>query len=171
MGYCIPGMLWPNEQGWLFDTLKHSRSHCEVGTYCGRSLFVTCAGFIDPCVVLAVDAGVDYTAIGGEWVDSVLQATIRKIHAETKAMVRRVSLNSVDAARGNKQRFDSVFIDGCHEYAECKADIELWSTFLKPGGIICGHDYWPVHSGVMDAVNETGPFEVVSGTRIWYRRS
>jgi predicted O-methyltransferase YrrM len=170
VGYCIPGMLWPSEQGWLYDNLKRSKSHCEVGTYCGKSLFVTCAGFMLQCNVVSVDQGGDYTAIGGKWVADVLASTIDAIHANTRALVHRVMTNSIDAARANTQYFDSVFIDACHDYAECKADIEAWSNFVKPGGIVCGHDYWAKDTGVMDAVNETGEFNVASGTRIWWRR-
>jgi hypothetical protein len=62
-----------------------------------------------------------------------------------------------------------LFLDGCHEYAECKADIEIWTMLIRPGGILAGHDYWPNHWGVMEAVQETGTFEVVPDTRIWFR--
>ena len=66
--------------------------------------------------------------------------------------------------------FDSVFIDGSHDYDSVKQDIENWSRLIKPGGIISGHDYWSSHGGVMDAVNYTGEFKTVPRTRIWYRR-
>lgn len=36
---------------------------------------------------------------------------------------------------------DFVFIDADHSYEGCKADIETWSKKVKPGGLICGHDY------------------------------
>ena len=168
--YAIPGMLWPSEQGWLYDTLSSSRAHCEVGMYAGKSLFATTAGMTGPCRVIAVDSFSGSGAIGRDWLLSVARSTIAQIHARTEASVNLVEANSIDAARNNKARFDSVWIDACHEYAECKADIEAWSHFVKPGGIICGHDYWAQDPGVMDAVNDTGEFRVVSGTRIWWRR-
>ena len=111
--------------------------------------------------------------IGVPWVRTVLDATIQEIRNRTEGRIA-VSLipkNSIDAARAYKgPKLCSVFIDGCHHYAECKADIEAWSAHVKRGGLVCGHDYWPKHEGVMEAVNETGPFEVATGTRIWFRR-
>jgi hypothetical protein len=108
------------------------------------------------------------------WGQAVQHATIDLL--PDHVWVNNFAMHSIDAARecqrlGNK--FDSVFIDADHNYAECKADIQAWQALLKPGGLICGHDYWPVHIGVMDAVNEIfeGRHSVVPGTRIWFFRS
>lgn len=50
---------------------------------------------------------------------------------------------------------DLVFIDGDHTYTQVKADIQSWLPHIKPGGILCGHDYgfevWP---GVKQAFDE-----------------
>ncbi len=52
---------------------------------------------------------------------------------------------------------DFAFIDADHSYEGCKTDIEVWYPKLKPGGILCGHDYdrpkWP-KEGVKRAVQE-----------------
>lgn len=168
--YQIPGMLWPSEQGWLYDMMAGSKSHCEVGVYAGKSLFASTAGMRSTCKVVAVDSFVGAGPMSRDWLLEVTQATIAQIHARTNARVTLVKRGSIDAARDNKVLFDSVWIDACHEYAECKADIETWSAFVKPSGFICGHDYWARDAGVMDAVNETGEFSVPSGTRIWWRR-
>lgn len=54
---------------------------------------------------------------------------------------------------------DFVFIDGDHEYNVVKQDLEIWSSKIKNGGIISGHDYtWEkdkgTKRGVCLAVNE-----------------
>lgn len=36
---------------------------------------------------------------------------------------------------------DMIYIDGDHEYAGCKSDLELAFRKCKSGGWICGHDY------------------------------
>ena len=36
---------------------------------------------------------------------------------------------------------DFCYIDADHRYEAVKQDIELWLPKVKPGGIICGHDY------------------------------
>lgn len=52
---------------------------------------------------------------------------------------------------------DFVFIDADHGYEGCKRDIEAWVNKVKPGGLLCGHDYentdFPKF-GVTKAVNE-----------------
>lgn len=169
--YNVPGQTWPIELGWLYDTIQFSSSHVEIGTFCGRSLLASCGGITKNASVVCVDNNTLY--LDKEWLASVLSATIKLLPPNINLTF--LEMYSIDAYRkcyNDKMRFDSVFIDGCHEYAECKADIESWLTLLNPGGIICGHDYWPNHWGVMDAVNEVfaGKHSVFSGSRIWYYR-
>jgi precorrin-6B methylase 2 len=61
---------------------------------------------------------------------------------------------------------DLVFIDGDHTYSQVQKDIRLWLPHIKPGGILCGHDYgfenWP---GVKQAFDEEmAEFERISIT-------
>lgn len=79
--------------------------------------------------------------------------------------------NSTDALRQmfiDGVKVDTIYIDACHEYAECRADIEH-ARALQDNGIIFGHDYSPRDPGVMDAVNECfSNFKTIEGTRFWY---
>ena len=53
-----------------------------------------------------------------------------------------VRLSSKDAAKTFEDRqFDFVFIDADHSYEGCQEDIEVWKDKVKPGGLLCGHDY------------------------------
>lgn len=165
----MPGQTWPVELGWLYDTISKSKSHAEIGTYCGRSLLASCAGMVEGSLVVSVDDGSEWKV--QEWTQAVLNATAKQLPSGVHCS--QLKMHSIDAARYCKLQgltFDSVFIDGCHEYAECKADIQAWRALLKDDGLICGHDYWPVHIGVMDAVNEVfqGRHQFVPGTRIWW---
>jgi cephalosporin hydroxylase len=108
-----------------------------------------------------------------DWVDAVQCATRKLLPSNIR--INRIPLHSIDAARQCRRtshKFDSVFIDADHNYAECRADIEAWRALLNAGGLICGHDYWTQDVGVMDAVNEVfeGKHQVVAGTRIWWYR-
>lgn len=38
-------------------------------------------------------------------------------------------------------RFDFVYLDGNHEEPYVTQDINLWWNLLKPGGVLCGHDF------------------------------
>jgi hypothetical protein len=56
-----------------------------------------------------------------------------------------------------REELDLVFIDADHTYEGCREDIEAWSSKLKRGGWIGGHDYgnsWGGHWGVKQAADE-----------------
>jgi predicted O-methyltransferase YrrM len=164
--YQVPGQMWPVELGWLYDTFSKSRSHAEIGTYCGRSLLASCAGMHPSSRAVSVDDGSQWQ--NPKWVEQIQAATINLLNVT----VTQIRCRSIHAARECQlfgRTFDSIFIDADHHYAECRADIEAWMPLLKPGGIICGHDYWTQDVGVMEAVNEVfeGRHSVVPGTRIW----
>ena len=177
--YLIPGWMWPKELGWLYRTFGSSSAHLEVGCFCGKSLFVTaCAMGRDkipnPPLCIAVDS-LDYSALGRAWETAVLKATLEEIQRRSRVNVQwwpMTSISAMQQAREQCLRFDSIFIDGDHRRAETTADIGGWLPFLRPGGIIAGHDYGPRYPGVMDAVNEIFPdgIEVVPDSRIWWKR-
>ncbi|MCA9059326.1 MAG: class I SAM-dependent methyltransferase [Planctomycetaceae bacterium] len=120
-------------------------------------MLATCLGMQKRrSTVISVDANVP-SPIGQGWVAGVRQQTIDQFHKVTSVSVEVLESLSVDAARLCRSRglvFDWAFIDADHNYAECRADIEVWSALIRRGGIIAGHDYWPVDAGVMDAVHE-----------------
>lgn len=77
------------------------------------------------------------------------------------AAVRRhvVHNTSVVAAEGCEDgSLDFVFIDAEHSYDSVKSDISAWLPKLKPGGLLCGHDYangeYPFGAEVKRAVDE-----------------
>lgn len=175
--YLVPGWMWPTELGWLYDTAVGRTDYLEVGSFCGKSLLTVCGGMSTKRGrknALAVDPG-GFSALGGPWTDAVLAATITEISKSgliSPELWRMLSVDAMRACHARGRTFDFIFIDGCHAYAEVKADIEGWLPFLRQGGVMSGHDYWPRNVGVMEAVEETlpGKVEVVSGTRIWMTR-
>lgn len=91
-------------------------------------------------------------------------------------------LSSLEAAPAMQDgSLDFVFIDANHEYEHVKADIEAWLPKVRPGGVLCGHDYsdgplpggdgevW--FPGVKKAVDEKFGDRVnkpVSGSSVWW---
>jgi hypothetical protein len=57
-----------------------------------------------------------------------------------------------------EQKYDLIFIDGCHLYTHIKNDIDVLWPAVKDGGILCGHDYegipWDERFIEQDYVNE-----------------
>jgi predicted O-methyltransferase YrrM len=57
-------------------------------------------------------------------------------------VIRPLVLPSVSAARLFPDRsLDLVFIDGNHGYTAVRADLAAWRPKVRPGGLLCGHDY------------------------------
>ena len=48
---------------------------------------------------------------------------------------------------------DFCYIDANHRYFEVAQDIRAWRPKVRPGGIICGHDYFS-HGSVKKAVDD-----------------
>ena len=175
--YPIPGQTWPSELCWLYDNLGgDNKIHVEVGVYCGRSLFTSCAS-MTRSRVYAVDlwsVGDDEVHPERQWVESVRSATIEAIVKLTSNTVVSAGIGSLAMSKSVSAtvgKVDSVFIDADHNYESIYGDIEAWMPLVKPGGLICGHDYSTQFPGVMDAVNYLVPnFEVVPKTRIWFAR-
>jgi hypothetical protein len=173
--YLIPGWMWPAELGWLYDTFGESKTHVEIGSFCGRSLWASCAG-MERAVVWSVDSFAENadSVPDAIWLRSVADATSEAIQRQGIDLraIRRGSIEQARELYRQGVRLDSIFLDGCHELAEVSADISEWLPLLRPGGIMAGHDYSPRNPGVMDAVNDAFPgrFQVAEATRIWHVR-
>lgn len=171
--YIIPGQTWPSELTWLFYAVGlRSTKHAEIGAWCGRSLIPVAAGmqFNDGGTIYAVD-NFELTPEHDDnpnWVRSVLESTIQ----ECKRLFPDVSIELIETdsilAPSKVENLDTCFIDAGHHYSDLAGDIQFWRSRINPEGLLCGHDYWEVHPGVMDAVNEFVPdFSVAPKTRIW----
>jgi predicted O-methyltransferase YrrM len=70
--------------------------------------------------------------------------------------------------------YDFIFIDGEHEYGQCKRDILNYRKFIKSGGIIAGHNFETharaAHPGVAKAVIEifADNFKLTKTDCVWY---
>ena len=62
---------------------------------------------------------------------------------------------SMDAARMiPNNSLDFVYIDSNHSFDYAMEDLITWSRKVRPGGIVCGDDYYPMEKGgVVEAVD------------------
>lgn len=64
---------------------------------------------------------------------------------------------------------DFVFIDAEHTYEGVRDDIAAWRPKIRPGGLLCGHDYKaPRWAGVVRAVNEAVPNVQKGHDNVWW---
>lgn len=54
-----------------------------------------------------------------------------------------IKKRSAEAAPDFKHSsLDFAYIDGNHDYAFVMQDMDLWYPRIKPGGVLCGHDFY-----------------------------
>lgn len=145
---------WMNELElmWLSRTassLKPGAVWLEVGTWMGRSW--SCAALSLPAdsTIIAVDTFLGENAEPLQWVREHGSAMSRFMQTHEVVREKRpdllsqiLAVRSTEAARLVPDGLcDVVFIDGDHRTEFVKSDIKAWRPKLKPGGILCGHDF------------------------------
>ncbi len=176
-----PGFMEPRELVWLASQAKQHELIVEFGSFLGRStraLADNTAGR-----VYALD---DWAGLRDqEWEPAVLKQLTEdfeknmhigfclhlKDHIDSGKVIpitvnhSNPELLPEEWLDGNKP--DMIFIDGDHKYESIKRDLVTSQKRLRPGGLLCGHDFnWP---GVKKAVEEElTDFQIAPGTSIWY---
>lgn len=173
----------PEHPGWSTDILPFldfiadrvpaDGLYVEVGVFLGRSLRFMGSRRPDLRLV-AVDPWADGESQGytgpGEHRDFV-EAHGGLYNAYRELMWRycpSVAERVVDI-RGTSADYigpiaDLVFIDGAHDYESVKADIAHMRKWVRPGGIIAGHDYNPEWQAERDGPDD-GRAGVIMATR------
>lgn len=160
---------------WLHAQGATRQKIIEVGSWKGRS---TCALAAHGATVYAVDTweGVPHDPATQEnWYPEAAaspEAVYREFIENTiglKVDVFRMSSHAAAALLmvGYGPVFDMVFIDADHAYDAVRDDILNYRPLLKPGGLLCGHDYIPACSGVVQAVTELVPDATIGPDSIW----
>lgn len=134
------------------------REGTEVGVWLGRNSRVLLNQF--PELVLNLVDCYD---------DKLLEPALQSRFGAGKAerIAHRILRDYEDRCRWFKQQSikaakrvqdasqDFVFIDANHDYESVRDDIEAWMTKVRPGGLLCGHDYNSVYfEGCVRAVDE-----------------
>jgi predicted O-methyltransferase YrrM len=173
------------ERGFLFQLasdLPSGANVVEIGSWMGASTCFLAAGMKGPEARLrAVDnfAGLSTCGEDAAWYGRHFRrmgrtSTLEIFRENTRALgfsgrVEPVVSDSLAAAgtlASLRGTVDLVFIDGDHAYEACRADIEAWTPFVRPGGVIAFHDFGSRASGVTQAIFEAikaGRFATIVG--------
>lgn len=122
---------------------QNARTMMEIGTANGGTLFTACRLVKEDALIISLD--LPSGAFGGgypEWKMPIYSSFARKnqqIHLLRADSHTNESLNEVKKILGNRQ-LDYLFIDGDHTYKGVKQDFEMYSPFVRKGGIIAFHD-------------------------------
>lgn len=127
---------------WLAQKAQAHSRIVEIGSWLGRSTLALADHTAGK--VWAVDT---WRATGelevlqkdhpGDW---IYEGFLKNLQGRNNVVpVRMTSLEASRALSGLK--YDMIFIDGSHDYASVKEDIEAWRPLLQSGGLLCGHDF------------------------------
>jgi hypothetical protein len=154
----VPGWMSERELLWLASHAMECTTIVEFGSFYGRSM----RAMADNCPdgrLWAVDPWSGFYATNeGDNLNTVNTYVYPDF---CKFLSDHIQSGRVVPHRGFSYSFklpyqvDMVFIDGDHRYDIVHKDIDKAIELVKPGGLICGHDYGhPMWYGVKDAVNE-----------------
>lgn len=174
------GFMSEAELTWLAEKSLDKNVVIEVGSWHGRS--TRALGDNAMGIVYAVDTWDGSANERDTWHQSArsmdgdhafyefMQNNIDLVSRGKIVPVRMSSKNASDFFRRNGIIADMIFIDADHTYEGVVSDIKSWMPLLKPGGLLCGHDY--VHSDhmkVIEAVDDVlGKVGVAPNTSIWH---
>lgn len=175
----IVGWMETEELLWIIRTassLKHGAAMVEIGAWCGRSTMAAGLALPQSSSLHVVDPmlsgyGANHLQKGDSAPEhlKITLSFLKKLRPDLD--VRLYVGNSKQAAPHLPRAVDVLFIDGDHSYDWVKHDCLLANEVVKPGGLICGHDYGNrTDPGVAKAVDEIygDDIRIAQGTSIWY---
>lgn len=178
----IEGWMSVKELGWLAQSAAVRHVIIEVGSWKGRSTKALAMGTRG--YVIAVDhwkgSENERTQSHKEAVDNgpdsvfgIFQKNLADELRLGKVIPLRVSSEEAPASlpkilRGLKA--DLIFIDAEHTYEALLRDIKTFTPFVKPGGVLCGHDYSTAFPGVMKAVDDSFGKDKTQYDSIWIKQ-
>ncbi len=162
----LDGWLGDNEALGLYSVahkLGRNAIVVEIGSWQGKSTYCIAKGLrngkvyaIDP---FNADAGQD---VGSEEEYKMKKGSNDLLESFTKNMKELNVMEKIEVKKGYSHDFSTdftainfLFIDGDHSIAGCKADFELYSDKIIPGGFIAFHDFY-------EQRNELGPTYVIN---------
>jgi len=161
---------WTNEEElrWLAEqaqALQTGSKLVEIGVFKGRSSRAILDALPNQSTLFGIDRHVDYeddevrkVMAGTPW-ETVREEMTTNLQDKitSREFVYLQKSSSFASLSFYDHSIDMIFIDGDHSYRSVLYDISDWERTVKPGGLICGHDY-NVHPGVKLAVDECFPF-------------
>ncbi len=162
---------------WLADIINNEgyESGVEVGCLRGvttRYILRHCRGLQ---LLYAVDLwswdvyeGEEHVKLRQEWHFPAIKNQFDKVAREfPKRLVVLQGISWEMSEKVEDNSLDFVFIDANHSYECVVKDIKAWTPKLRPGGMLCGHDFSERYSGVVGAVTELVSDFSLGVDRVW----
>lgn len=130
----------------ILSILKENSTGVEVGCYLGdyadilktkcRKLYL-----VDPYIQM--DDYIDIVNANNYIRNDDYKFICQRFSSEISAgLIEMIRKKSLDAVRDfQDESLDFVYLDANHRYSHVLDDLNSWWSKVKPGGLLCGHDY------------------------------
>jgi predicted O-methyltransferase YrrM len=119
------------------------RTAMEIGTYRGGTLFIHSRLATPDATLVSVDLPGSPLGRVWRWAHTPIFKRFTKrgqtLHLLRADSHRRETQSAVSKLLNGRQ-LDLLFVDGDHSYAGVRADFEMYSPFVRPGGVVAFHD-------------------------------
>lgn len=138
---------------------KHKpRFILEIGTARGGTLFLFCMVAAPNATIISVD--MPKGPFGGGYPESKIPFYKTFAREKQTLLLIRADSHNLKTLENVKrvlhgEKLDFIFIDGDHTYDGVRMDFEMYSPFVKEGGIIAFHDVAP-HNKIHDPHGKVG---------------
>lgn len=149
LDFCFRHPIRPVQVRWEFEQLASlvrdlkPKGAMEIGTHNGGTLYTLCR-LADPAAII-ISLDLPRGRFGGGY--HPLKIPIYRRFAGPRQRLHLVrddshSDKTREHIRGllNGQQLDYLFIDGDHTYEGVKQDFEMYSPFVRRGGVVAFHD-------------------------------
>lgn len=162
---------WAQVTEWLKES--DPRRGAEIGVKEGRFIAYLLAQY-HRLTMYAVDPWEDQPNgsedyIGWDW-GQIYSQYQQKIESYRNRVIELRQYSLEASKQVDDYSLDFVFIDAQHDYNSVSQDIEIWRPKVKPGGLLCGHDYQPKFQGLIRAVNISVKNPVLGSDYTWATR-
>lgn len=155
----------------IASCVPENGSVVEVGSYFGKSSWAWAKSVPDSAKVYCIDPWPASSLVRG-----IFDASIEDFKDYVRDCPNIIPIQGYSPyiPWPKENLVDVVFIDGNHKEPHVTHDIEFWVELLKPGGILCGHDFNPYcYKDVCEAVihfseNNKWPFRLFQDSTMWY---
>jgi predicted O-methyltransferase YrrM len=143
-GLIPPRLMHTQAEANVLAALAQGRRNAvEIGVYEGSSAVVLVQSLPPSAVLHLVDPFVDSRGLAAGWRGTAWaskRVVARAARARGGPVVRWHVERSQDLGARWSEPVDFVFIDGDHAAESCRADWELFSPWVEPGGVVLFHD-------------------------------
>jgi SAM-dependent methyltransferase len=99
--------------------------------------------------------------------DDVYASVVAALGTDPRvAIVRKASLEA--APHFADGSLDWVYVDGLHYYEDVRDDLAAWAPKLKPGGALCGDDYYWRDKGALPVKRAVDEWIAANNPAAWF---